>query len=338
MLISKATPLMEIRNLGLEFSRFSGKARVLDGVSLVVFKGEKVGLVGETGCGKSLTMKAIMGLLPTRRTTVTGGEILYKGQNLLTMDQVTRRRITGKEVVMVFQDPNGSLNPVFTIGEQMEDILGWSGNEASRFSFRFGLPKTAALEARQRALGVLAQVGLADPERIMASYPFQLSGGMRQRVLIGMALANQPELLIADEPGTALDVTTQAQILRLLDELVRLRGIAILMITHNLGVVRQVTDRVYVMYAGTIVEAAPTGQLFANPLHPYTRGLLDAVPRLSGKGLSNGIEGSVPDYLLPLPGCRFAPRCSQAGERCQREKPALATVGEAHLVACHLMK
>ncbi len=335
---SEAAPLLEIRELGLEFSRFSGRARVLDGVSLSVRKGEKVGVVGETGCGKSLTMKAVMGLLPTRRTTVTGGEILYRGQNLLTMDPSTRRRITGQEVVMVFQDPNGSLNPVFTIGEQMEDILGWSVRETSRRGLSFGLPKAAARAARQRALSVLAQVGLADPPRILASYPFQLSGGMRQRVLIAMALANQPELLIADEPGTALDVTTQAQILRLLDELVRRQGIAILMITHNLGVVRQVTDRVYVMYAGTVMETAPTERLFADPLHPYTRGLLEAVPRLSGKGLSEGIEGSVPDYLSPMPGCRFAPRCSWAGERCQHEKPALAAVGEGQLVACHLVK
>ncbi|MDI6871172.1 MAG: ABC transporter ATP-binding protein [Bacillota bacterium] len=338
MLTSEVAPLLEIRELGLEFSRFSGKARVLDGVSLSVCKGEKVGVVGETGCGKSLTMKAVMGLLPTRRTTVTGGEILYKGQNLLGMNLSARRRITGKEVVMVFQDPNGSLNPVFTIGEQMEDILGWSSREPARRSLRFGLPKAVAAEARRRAAGVLAQVGLADPERILNSYPFQLSGGMRQRVLIAMALANQPELLIADEPGTALDVTTQAQILRLLDDLVRARGIAILMITHNLGVVRQVTDRVYVMYAGTVVETAPTERLFADPLHPYTQGLLASVPRLVGGGLSEGIDGSVPDYLSPLPGCRFAPRCARATERCHQEKPVPRVAGEAHLVACHLVK
>ncbi len=325
--------LLEIKDLTVDFSRFGGKARVLNRVNLHVAKGEKVGVVGETGCGKSVTMKAVMNLLPTKRVFV-GGSIFYKGQDLLTLDRFARRQITGKEVVMIFQDPMTSLNPVFTIGQQMEDILGYNLAGAQR---GVRLSKKLRAEARQQAERFLAAVKLADPERILHSYPFQLSGGMRQRVLIAMALANQPELIIADEPGTALDVTTQAQILDLMDQLVRQEGIALLMITHNLGVVRETTDRVYVMYAGTVVETAETGQLFAEPLHPYTKGLLDSVPKLHGQGLSEGIEGSVPDYLQMKPGCRFFPRCPQALAKCEYEPPMPRSISENHMVSCHLV-
>ncbi|MEW5866835.1 MAG: ABC transporter ATP-binding protein [Bacillota bacterium] len=328
-------PILEVQNLGLEFERFAGVARVLDGVNMCVFRGEKVGVVGETGCGKTLTMRAVMGLLPARRTRVTSGAILYKGTNLLGMDRLARRRVTGKEVAMIFQDPMSSLNPVFTIGQQLEDILGWSCHMGARSRFRLRLGRKAKAAARKKALEVLAHVGLPDPERVLNSYPFQLSGGMRQRVLIAMALANQPELLIADEPGTALDVTTQAQILRLLDRLVIKGNIAIIMITHNLGAVRETTDRLYVMYAGTVVESGPTLELFSDPRHPYTQGLLASVPRLSGGGLSEGIEGSVPDYLSSMPACRFATRCARADVRCHEEKPDLTLVSCDHTVACH---
>lgn len=325
--------LLEIKDLTVDFDRFGGKARVLNRVNLAVAKGEKVGVVGETGCGKSVTMKAVMNLLPTRRVTV-GGSIFYKGRDLLTLDRFARRQITGKEVVMIFQDPMTSLNPVFTIGQQMEDIIGYNLAGAKQ---GLRLPKRLRQEAREQAARFLAAVKLADPERILNSYPFQLSGGMRQRVLIALALANQPDLIIADEPGTALDVTTQAQILELMDQLVQERGIALLMITHNLGVVRETTDRVYVMYAGTVVETAATDALFAEPLHPYTKGLLDSVPKLHGQGLSAGIEGSVPDYLQMNPGCRFYPRCPQALPKCEFEPPEPRSISENHMVSCHLI-
>lgn len=329
--------ILDIRNLCIEFQRFAGAARVLDGVSMSVYSGEKVGVVGETGCGKSLTMRAVMGLLPARRAEVTGGEILYMGHNLLKMDRFTRRRTTGKNLAMIFQDPMSSLNPVFTIGKQLKDVIGWSPELASRARFRFNLPRHVAVDATETCIDILSQVGLADPERIMSSYPFQLSGGMRQRVLIAMALANKPQLLIADEPGTALDVTTQAQVLKLLDNLVRAKDIAVVMITHNLGVVRETTDRVYVMYAGTVVESGLTHELFRDPRHPYTKGLLASVPRLSGLALSDGIDGSVPDYLSALPACRFADRCHRAEDKCHSKKPNLAEVGAGHFVACHML-
>ncbi|PWH14756.1 MAG: peptide ABC transporter ATP-binding protein [Ardenticatenia bacterium] len=319
-------PLLEVRDLQVHFKVFGGHLKVLDGVNMIVRAGEKVGLVGESGCGKTTTMKAILRILPQPPAKIVGGQVLFRGQDVLRMRPDELRQIRGRGISMIFQDPTAALNPVFTIGQQLGDVI--------RYSHRNG-----RLDARQiqlKALQSLKEVALADPERLLHSYPIQLSGGMRQRVCIAMALATQPELLIADEPGTSLDVTIQDQILRLLHNLVVERNTSIILITHTLGVVREVTDRVYVMYAGSIVESAPTKTLFANPMFPYTRGLMQSVPRLSGGGVAEGIPGRIPNYLHPPSGCRFHPRCPHVMEICRREKPPMFTVGEEHYVACYL--
>ncbi|MFQ5794284.1 MAG: ABC transporter ATP-binding protein [Candidatus Bipolaricaulia bacterium] len=323
-------PLLAVKDLEVHFEIYEGTVRVLNGVNLVVGRGEKVGLVGETGCGKSVTMKTIMGTLPIPPGRIVGGEIEFKGRDLLQLSRQELQKIKGKEISMVFQDPMNSLNPVFKIGTQLTDIIRFSGDKGRSD----GLNRS---EVTDRAIEVLQAVQLPDPERIMESYPLQLSGGMRQRVLIAMALANEPELLIADEPGTALDVTVQDQILELLKELVQVKNISVLLITHNLGVVRETTDRVYVMYAGNIVEEAPTPELFANPKHPYTQGLLNSVPKLTGEGITSGIAGRIPDYLDPPPGCRFHPRCEFAMPICQQSPPPFQ-VGDEHHAACFLYR
>lgn len=316
-------PLLVIRDLHVEFAGYHGTAHVLNGVNLTVGRGEKVGLVGETGCGKSVTVKTVLGLLSRARTRIRG-EIWFAGRNLLALSPHDLHRVRGREITMIFQDPMAALNPVFTVGDQLLDVIhrGRDGRQTAR-------------EAWEKALVILKEVALPDPERIMRSYPVQLSGGMRQRVLIAMALVNQPALIIADEPGTALDVTIQEQILLLMRSLVEAKGISVLLITHNLGVVRATTDRVYVMYAGAIAETAPTGELFRAPKHPYTQGLLASVPKLTGEGVPRGIDGMIPDYAAPPPGCRFAPRCPFAQPRCQQPPPWIA-VGPEHGVACVL--
>ncbi len=319
-------PLLEVRNLQVHFRVFGGYLKVLDGVNLVVRAGEKVGLVGESGCGKTTTMKAILRILPEPPAQIVGGHVLFRGKDVLKMRPQELRRLRGRGISMVFQDPTAALNPVFTIGQQLGDVIRYSHSDG----------RVDAGQIRLKALQALKEVALADPERLLDSYPIQLSGGMRQRVCIAMALATQPELLIADEPGTSLDVTIQDQILRLLHNLVVERNTSVILITHTLGVVREVTDRVYVMYAGTIVESAPTKVLFANPMFPYTRGLMQSVPRLSGGGVAEGIPGRIPNYLNPPTGCRFHPRCPHVMEVCRHEKPPVFTVGEEHYVACYL--
>ena len=322
-----AEPLLSVRDLAISFKTYGRTARVLDGISLDVAKGQHVALVGESGCGKSVTMRAIMGILRTPPAKVEAGEIRFDGRDLLRLPPRARDALKGTAMSMVFQDPMTSLNPVFTIGGQLTAIL----HHADR---RAGTTRSAA-DRRARVLDVLDQVRMADPARIFDAFPVMLSGGMRQRVLIAMALLNEPRLLIADEPGTALDVTTQAEILRLLDELVSERHLALLMITHNLGVVRQMADYVYVMYAGSIVEHGPTAKLFADPRHPYTRALIDCVPKLSGDTTFRGIDGTLPDYTHPPAGCRFRPRCNHAMPACSR-KPATTRVAADHGVACWL--
>lgn len=322
-----AVPLLSVRDLHVRFQTFDGAAEVLQGVSLDVPRGTRVGLVGESGCGKSVTMRAIMGILPTPPARVHRGSITYDGRDLLTLPRRQRDALKGTEMSMIFQDPMTSLNPVFRIGHQMQDIVLWSDRRRGR--------RRSAEARKQRVLEVLSMVRLPDARRIFDAYPIQLSGGMRQRILIGMALLNEPRLLIADEPGTALDVTTQDEILSLLDELVREEDLALLMITHNLGVVRQMTDHVYVMYAGAVVEQGPTAELFANPSHPYTKALLACVPKLSGDAVYEGIEGTLPDYTDPPSGCRFHPRCPHAMDVC-RERPRAYDVGPSHTAACWL--
>jgi peptide/nickel transport system ATP-binding protein len=306
-------PLLAVERLSIDFETEGRVAHILREVSLEVPARRHVALVGESGCGKSVTMRAIMGLLTTPPAKFRGGEIRFDGANLLRLSGREREALRGTAMSMVFQDPTSSLNPVFTIGDQMGSILKYADRRLKR--------SRNAVERKARIAEVLGQVRMADPERITRAYPVMLSGGMRQRVLIAMALLSEPRLLIADEPGTALDVTTQAQILKLLRELVEARGLALLMITHNLGVVRESADHVFVMYSGCVVEQGPTRAVFAKPRHPYTRALMACIPKLSGGGAMRGIDGSLPDYSSPPPGCRFAPRCTLAVEACSSAPP-----------------
>lgn len=319
-------PLLDVRDLRVHFKVYGGVLRVLDGVNLTVHSGERVGLVGETGCGKTTTMKSILRILPMPPGQIVGGEIYHHGRDVLKLPQRELRQVRGGGISMIFQDPTAALNPVFSIGAQLEAVIKHS-QDGRRLSKR---------DVRERSLSVLHEVALADPERLLDSYPVQLSGGMRQRVCIAMALVANPELLIADEPGTSLDVTIQDQILRLLDNLVEERDTSIILITHTLGVVREMTDRVYVMYAGNIVESAPTAELFANPSHPYTQALMETIPRLTGGGIAEGIPGRIPDYRDPPAGCRFHTRCPFVMGVCKREKPPNYRVGPNHKAACFL--
>src|SRR5580692_4340719 len=318
-------PLLSIRSLSVDFTTYGRRSQILREVSLDVPARRHVALVGESGCGKSVTMRAIMGILPTPPARIAAGRVLFDGRDLLTMSRRERDALRGGAMSMVFQDPMSSLNPVFTIGDQMGAILKYADRRLGRARGKAG--------RLARIHEALRQVRMPDPERIARSYPIMLSGGMRQRVLIAMALLSEPRLLIADEPGTALDVTTQAQILKLLRDLVEDRGLALLMITHNLGVVRESADYVFVMYAGCVVEQGPTAELFARPSHPYTRALIDCVPKLSGDTTFRGIDGSLPDYSAPPPGCRFSPRCRLATLVCKRQPPDIP-VSAAHNAAC----
>ncbi|MDI6869174.1 MAG: ABC transporter ATP-binding protein [Coprothermobacterota bacterium] len=320
--------LLDIKDLHVWYKVYGGFLKVLNGVHLTVRQGERVGLVGEAGCGKTTTMKSILQILPPKDSKIPKGEILYKGKDILKMSFGELQRLRSKEVAMIFQDPTAALNPVFTIGAQIGDVVKYSLAVEEK---RVQKEKIKTLSAR-----ALKEVYLPDPERILTNYPFQLSGGMRQRVCIAMSISSPRNLLIADEPGTSLDVTIQDQILRLLREIVEKQGTSIILITHSLGVAREMTDRIYVMYAGTIVETARAKDLFKNPVHPYTRGLLASVPKISGGGIAKGILGRIPDYLNPPPGCRFQPRCDYANPNCQEKPPQLVEVEKEHFVACYL--
>jgi len=321
-------PLLEVRDLRIDFDMYEGTFKVLDGFSLVVQKGEKVGIVGETGCGKSITMQAALGILPMPPGRISSGEIRFLGKDLLTANARDLKEIRSR-ISLIPQDPSASLNPVFKVGTQLMDVIKYSASSRGQTG--------NAKERRRLALNALKEVGLPDPERNMNSYPIQLSGGMQQRILIAMALVTEPELLIADEPSTALDVTIQDQILRLMKEIVDKRQLTIVIITHNLGVVRELTDRTYVMYAGQLAEVARTKHLFSQSKHPYTQGLIESVPKLTGEGISSGIEGMIPDYSNPPNGCRFRPRCEYAMAICE-EKPPDFVVEEEHKVACFLYR
>ncbi len=320
--------LLEIRQLRAGFNVYGGTLKVLNGVNLHLNEGEKVGLVGETGCGKTTTAKSTLKILPEPPAEVFGGEILFNGTDVLPLGQKEMRKIHATGISMIFQDPTASLNPVFTIGDQLRDTIRYAGIDGH----------ITKKEIHERAVLSLRDVHLPDPERMLKNYPIQLSGGMRQRICIAMALATQSQLLIADEPTTSLDVTIQAQVLRLLGELVEQKETSTILITHSLGVVREWTQRVYVMYAGSMVETAQTADLFNNPLHPYTEGLMKAVPRLTGEGIAEGISGRIPDYLNPPGGCRFHPRCPYVMKICREEKPPYFTVDADHQVACFLFK
>jgi peptide/nickel transport system ATP-binding protein len=297
---------------------------------LCVDKGERIGLVGETGCGKTITIKTVLGLLKTPPASIPFGEIFLFGRDILKISSKEFLEMKGVKISMIFQDPRNSLNPVFTIGEQLRDVIRFAQRGPGNGT------KLSNKAIKDKAVSALKEVGLPDPERIMNNYPLELSGGMCQRVLIAMAIVNEPALLLADEPGTALDVTIQAQILELINKLVRTRGISILLISHNLGVIREITERIYVMYAGQVAETAPTADFFKNPQHPYSQGLLASIPRLTGGSIAEGIPGIVPDYTIAPSGCRFHPRCNYSMSVCSQKKPELYKIKANHYVACHL--
>ncbi|GAB4528453.1 MAG: ABC transporter ATP-binding protein [Anaerolineae bacterium] len=329
--------MLIVTDLIVHFKVFEGVARVLNGVSIRVAEGETVSLVGETGCGKSVTVKTILRMLPVPPARIVGGRIEYKGQDVLAMPEEALYALRGREIALIPQEPMSSLNPVFSVEDQFTELIRWQGRHKVSWPHRLvksfdGAEKQAA---REKALALLERVHIPDPLRVMKSYPVELSGGMRQRVLIAMALAGDPELLIADEPGTALDVTTQEQILQLMKERVEKQNLAVLYITHNLGVARAMTERIYVMYAGEVVEEALTRELFRAPRHPYTQGLMASIPKLTG-GEVVGIDGFIPDYVDPPPGCRFEPRCPYAMPECSQGRPSLIPVGPRHRVACFL--
>ncbi|MEM4721446.1 MAG: ABC transporter ATP-binding protein [Candidatus Methanomethylicaceae archaeon] len=324
-------PVLSIRDLRIEFETFEGPAQVLDGIHLTLRKSETLGLVGETGCGKSITAKAILRLLPIPPARIPSGEILFNGRDLLKMSDEEIKEIRGRHIAMVFQDPMTFLNPVFTIEEQLIDVL------LAHTDREIPEKRMDRKEAKKRAIELLREVRIPQPELRIKSYPHEFSGGMRQRVLIAMALSRSPQILIADEPTTALDVTIQAQILKLLKDLVDQYGHSVLLISHDLGVVSKVCKRIAVMYAGNIVEDCSTRELFRNPLHPYTRGLLSSILTFKErKQEAQGIPGVLPDLIHPPSGCRFHPRCREAMKICEWKKPPMIEIEIGHWVSCHL--
>jgi len=322
--------ILEIKNLKTYFYTYEGIAKAVDGVSYQLAQGEPLGVVGESGCGKSVTALSILRLVPVPPGRIVGGEILFKGENLLDFTEDRMRKVRGNRISMIFQEPMTSLNPVFTAGDQIQETL----------RLHQGLSKKDALE---KSIEMLRLVNIPSPERAVSRHPHELSGGMRQRVMIAMALACNPEILIADEPTTALDVTIQAQILDLMNRLKEELGMAIILITHNLGVVAETTKRVIVMYAGKIVEETETKTLFGNPQHPYTMGLLQSIPILGdkirrGKVRLNEIPGVVPSlYELPS-GCKFSTRCPSVMDICREREPEFRETGKGHFCSCWLME
>jgi oligopeptide/dipeptide ABC transporter ATP-binding protein len=315
--------LLELEDLKTQFFTTAGTVKAVDGVSYDIEEGETVGIVGESGCGKSVSALSILRLIPDPPGKIVGGKILFMGRNLLELSDVEIRKVRGHDIAMVFQEPMTSLNPVLTIGRQITETL----------EHHLGIERE---EADARAVELLGLVGISDAERRLKQYPHHFSGGMRQRVMIAMALSCEPKLIIADEPTTALDVTIQAQILELMKDLTRRLGVALIVITHNLGVVARYADRVYVMYAGKIVEKGTARQIYHNPSHPYTIGLLASVPRLDHKRGTKlvPIVGQPPDLTLLDQGCAFRPRCRFAVDRCTHEIPPLEEVGDGQLSAC----
>ena len=319
--------ILEVKNLVTAFDTEEGRIRAVENVSFEVKKGQTLGIVGESGCGKSVTALSIMRLLPKPTGIIESGQILFHDNDIATLPAEKMHEIRGYGISMIFQEPMTSLNPVHKIGQQVGEV------------FQLHFPDMNERAIHEKSVEMLQKVGIPEPVQRMEEYPHQISGGMRQRVMIAMALAGEPDILIADEPTTALDVTIQAQILKLMEALQRDTGMAIIFITHALGVIAEICDDVLVMYAGTVAEKAPVVDLFKNPKHPYTKGLLSSIPRLEGKPKTklNVIRGMVPSlYELPA-GCRFQNRCPYAMQGCEIESPPLKSVGENHFASCFLM-
>jgi len=317
--------LLSIEDLKLHFYGMEKVSRVLNGISYAVKPGETVCIVGESGCGKTVSALTIMGLIPQPPGKIMGGSINYKGVNLLELDQEAMQEIRGKGIGMVFQEPMTSLNPVLTIGDQISEAVILH-EKVDRFS------------AMNKAMEMIREVGIPSPDKIVNQYPHQLSGGQRQRIMIALSLACNPELVIADEPTTALDVTIQAQILKLFNRLQENRHMSLIYISHDLGVVASIADRIYIMYAGLIVEQGTTREILYNSYHPYTRGLLASLPDRSKRGRTiHSIPGTVPDPTITLPGCPFHPRCAFSVDDCKRVLPELCDYGNGHLSRCPVL-
>jgi len=314
--------LLEVRDLKTYFYTEDGTVPAVDGVNFSLDKGETIGIVGESGCGKSVTSLSVMRLIPTPPGKIVGGDIVFEGENILEKSEVEMRHIRGNEISMIFQEPMTSLNPVFTIGDQIMEAIVLHQGAGKR-------------EARSKAIDMLKLVGISSPERRIDEYPHQMSGGMRQRVMIAMALSCNPKLLIADEPTTALDVTIQAQILDLMLKLKENFGTAIMLITHDLGVIAETVEKVAVMYAGKIVESADVVSIFKAPAHPYTAGLLGCIPKVNeDREKLQVIEGVVPNPFSMPSGCRFHPRCGQVKDICMEREPHLVDIEDGHQVSC----
>ncbi|MFD3736744.1 methionine ABC transporter ATP-binding protein [Streptomyces sp. CB00316] len=318
--------LLEVRDLHVEFHTREGVARAVNGVNYSVAEGETLAVLGESGSGKSVTAQAVMGILDMPPGKITGGEIVFKGQDLLTLKAEERRKIRGQEMAMIFQDALSSLNPVLTVGEQLGEM----------YVVHRGMSRK---DARARSVELMDRVRIPAAKERVGNYPHQFSGGMRQRIMIAMALALEPSLIIADEPTTALDVTVQAQVMDLLAELQRELNMGLILITHDLGVVADVADKIAVMYAGRIVETAPVHEIYKAPAHPYTKGLLRSIPRLDQKGQElYAIKGLPPNLLHIPPGCAFNPRCPMARDVCRSDVPPLYEVDAQRRSACHFWK
>jgi peptide/nickel transport system ATP-binding protein len=322
-----SAPLLDIRGLKTHFNTDDGWVRAVDGVDISIGAGETVGIVGESGCGKTVTAMSVLKLLPMPPGKIVEGQILWQGRDLVPLGKDAMNEIRAKEIAIVFQEPMTSLNPVYSVGEQIAEVVRRH-------------EKVGRKASMDRAAEMLSLVQIPNATARVNDYPHQFSGGMRQRVMIAMALSLNPKLLIADEPTTALDVTIQAQILDLLADMKDRLGMAVMLITHAMGVVAEVTQRVVVMYAGKVVEEAPVRQLFAKPMHPYTQGLIRSIPRLDRAGKAKerleAIPGTVPNMLTPPPGCRFAPRCKFASDKCLAGIPPLREIEPGHKVACVL--
>jgi peptide/nickel transport system ATP-binding protein len=323
--VTPSEPLLEIRDLKTHFHSDEGMVHAVDGVDLSIARGETLCVVGESGSGKTVTALSVLKLIPMPPGRIVGGKILWQGKDLVPLDAAGMNRIRAKDIAIVFQEPMTSLNPVYTVGDQLAEVI----------QLHQGGSRRAAL---QRAIEMLSLVNIPSPQRRVHDYPHHFSGGMRQRVMIAMALSCNPKLLIADEPTTALDVTIQAQILDLLQEMKSRLGMSIMLITHAMGVVAEVAQRVVVMYAGKVVEEAPVDRLFGNPAHPYTQGLIRSIPRIDlsaqRKQRLETIAGTVPKLINPPVGCRFAPRCRLAVDECSRAQPPLREIEPGHKVAC----